>query len=622
MRDPAANADQAPAEPTAPGPLRPFDVVLAPQDVPLGELLGVPSAELPRLASIHTDELRPSVRLANCLKKTDLQRLDRVLAVPLGALWRIRNLGRKSIQELVDALAARLGVRPPVRTGEEYGVELSLGDDWRRADSELREAVPDWPADLREMLAAAGAATPEDVLDWPLSQVCDRLGPDELDALVAHLAPGSAPSESPAEPDPVAVLARRWAEVPLSAAAAQVLRGEFRTVGEVAAVVLGPSAAAYDLELFFRAHAAVGDLLGLPHDALAARRSLGARLPPGLLDGLLEDAERRCRPKEWRVLLARLGLDPAGRAATLRALAAELGLSPEGVRHVERRARGKVAGAAAPLAPLVRTVSALVRLTGGVAREGAIGQELERLFPGGTRTAEACRLALRLSYALDRVGRGAVWVHRDAVTPDRHQAMVSTARGLLWRSPATLTDEELVERVCAELLPKPAPDLVRACLQAEGGILGPDRAVRRQLNPLLVEVLRQLNRPAHFSEVARLLNEGGEWPRPISAHTVQARLTAHRELFVYDRPGTYGLAEWGLEDQRRYDRRKHGFIHDLAAEFLDGRGAPAPEAEIIGHVLAHKRCKAVSVQQRLRLDPRFRQVTRGVYGLAAWDGAE
>jgi hypothetical protein len=77
----------------------------------------------------------------------------------------------------------------------------------------------------------------------------------------------------------------------------------------------------------------------------------------------------------------------------------------------------------------------------------------------------------------------------------------------------------------------------------------------------------------------------------------------------------YGLAEWGLEDQRRWGRSRKLGIGDLCEEFLKARGEPAPAKEIVAYVHSRKRTLKTSILQCLRREERFRKLADDRYAL-------
>lgn len=61
------------------------------------------------LSSIPIEELELSVRAFNCLKRADINTLDQLVEKSVDELGRVRNLGKKSIDEIIEKLAAYKG---------------------------------------------------------------------------------------------------------------------------------------------------------------------------------------------------------------------------------------------------------------------------------------------------------------------------------------------------------------------------------------------------------------------------------------------------------------------------------------------------------------------------------
>lgn len=62
------------------------------------------------LSIIPIEELELSVRAFNCLKRADINTLDQLVEKPVDELGRVRNLGKKSIDEIIEKLAAYKGL--------------------------------------------------------------------------------------------------------------------------------------------------------------------------------------------------------------------------------------------------------------------------------------------------------------------------------------------------------------------------------------------------------------------------------------------------------------------------------------------------------------------------------
>ena len=61
----------------------------------------------PDIYNTPVETLDLSARTLNCLKRAGINRVGEVIAMPEGDLLKIRNFGRKSLDELFDVLAER-----------------------------------------------------------------------------------------------------------------------------------------------------------------------------------------------------------------------------------------------------------------------------------------------------------------------------------------------------------------------------------------------------------------------------------------------------------------------------------------------------------------------------------
>ena len=200
-----------------------------------------------------------------------------------------------------------------------------------------------------------------------------------------------------------------------------------------------------------------------------------------------------------------------------------------------------------------------------------------------------------------------------------YRSIVQSAQWVRKRTLVNLDEEELCQQVVAAMAQESltiTPDLVRACIIADGGFSS--EMSRKDLTFLLLESLRKLGKPAHFTEIAHFLNSSGWRSHKTSEKSVNCRLSEKRHLFANISSGTYGLVEWGLEEIRVFDRHKDGLIGDFIEQFLIERDEPAEAAQIVSYVLARKRCQEGSIYQRLSSDPRFQAVGHGLYGMKKW----
>src|SRR5207245_5334990 len=75
---------------------------------PLYEVIGYPRSQLPLLASRPVTELHLSVRASNCLTSARIETVEQLMLASRRRLLDVRNMGRKSLSELVDQLRRKL----------------------------------------------------------------------------------------------------------------------------------------------------------------------------------------------------------------------------------------------------------------------------------------------------------------------------------------------------------------------------------------------------------------------------------------------------------------------------------------------------------------------------------
>ena len=558
-------------EPWRPNPVA-VELATADRDVPLWKLLGVPESLLVELATYPTEILDPSVRLSNRLKVFRVSHMDQLLRVSLGGLHAIRGVGVGVLQEVLDGLG------------------------------EFLDSVPPSPAEAAAADSGASTGTPVKVDDRPLQDPVETLGFS-------------------------------------SGTMATLEYARIRTLDQLVAALWRIDPILYlDVPAYCEAHERLKALDLRDGDSLAARQALvGGRWAPDL-DVVAELCGHVCTEREWHVLEARFGLYPTEStddspptpsvqrpiaSRTLHELGDELGITRERVRQIETAALKRVRARGGPLASLGRTLAWLMERAGGVLSLRGSVEDLTPYVTPGTVSPEAiCHLVYETSDEFNEIEPGAIYGLRSAPSVSEYRRVIRRAHRICISTIEDVRGDRLVERICADLEGDgvgPDAAFVRACLRADGRYLdagSPGAKPRRGLISLLAEVLREMGRPAHFTEVAAELNARG-WREPVTPHFAHTRLTSRRDLFTYAAPGTYGLAEWGQPDQRPW-KRAGPQIGDLCEEFFRERRAPAPVKEIIAYVLARKQCREHSIRAALERDERFEWFHGKGYGLAEW----
>jgi hypothetical protein len=536
-------------------------------------------------------------------------------------------------------------------------------------------------SEAHALLVQAGLFSLEDLLDWTWSQLFECVGEDAgqvLDALVAraHRQRRSKPEPppTPSRDELVRMLEERWAQLPvaelrLSKSTLATLR--VQVLEEPSPTPFTVSAAIRTLKdprgLLFWNLAAFCDLwnqlvsFGLREgDALEVRRQLMQANEPPYFPDALEACRGVCSTSEWEVLEARFGLAPGAMPRTLQEVSAKRHVSRERVRQLEGAAFRKMRADLGRVISLGRSIQFLTERAGGLWMAEDAGDSFAKYFHVGevpaANVAAMLLAAFKETQSIPRsmAGnvRGAATARRGAiyglVTRARLYPVVIKAATRLWAdSTQTIRSEEWISQVAQAMLQATRQaareaesafmreatreamreaesaaeeGFVLACLRADGRF-DPEQfeSARANLNleEALVETLNHLGAPAHYTHLTDKLNQLGIWKRDTTTRSVHGRLGAYPELFVCIDRGTYGLASWGLEEQRR-TRDLSVLIADAAAEFLEERDEPTPEDDIVAYVMARKKCRDFSIRQRLFYDKRFHRFGPKMYGLKKW----
>ena len=380
-------------------------------------------------------------------------------------------------------------------------------------------------------------------------------------------------------------------------------------------------------------------LLGLVEgDFLAERERRSERTRTTTsLDNVLTAWREFMKPSAWSILNARYGLEKGKGTSeyagdeeapklepTLGELAAEIGVTQEGARQILIATIKRLKASQHDyLIAFANTLQLYTMSAGGViSLRDASRLLVDQVNPGNIQPEGFCRLVFDASDLFVSVKRNAVYALASKPA-GQYDRIIRQAHAIYKGSRGTLEMDALAEAVTAALFPPtgdqeadsklPALCFIQACLNADSGL--EDLGIL-PAETLLVRLLRQLGSPRHFTEITARLNETGWRRKAASVDYIHGRLVYGRDLFVHVSRGTYGLAEWGLEDQRT--DRTGAQIPDLIIEFLEQRGVPVPREEIAAYVLSQKKCRDYSVMHRLFYDDRFREFEKHTYGLAKW----
>lgn len=152
------------------------------------------------------------------------------------------------------------------------------------------------------------------------------------------------------------------------------------------------------------------------------------------------------------------------------------------------------------------------------------------------------------------------------------------------------------------------PDFV----QTENGDWGLQRW-RNKLFDDLVIVLRELGRPAHFTELTNLVNQRLDIDKQVNAHMVHAQLGRYTNLFIRTDSGTFALREQFPDAPVQPPK-----YVDLMEEVLEEAGVPLDVNTVLERVNPLREAKFASIMIYLGTHEKFTSYGGGLYGLAKW----
>ena len=635
-------------------------------DMPLKQVLSLPCDILALNAELSVEVLNLSFRPAKRLSKGAILTLHQLLALSPEDLYEMPGIGRNSVEEIVQQLCQffskvkKTGASHSVIVGcqvnstgaanKHVWMPFTFRDDWDVFSN--GDTAPTLPvtllalsSELTEALSIAQCEQITELLDWTWERAQQELGENAAeeisDALITFVQivrnnrDAGMLSPSLSSENRQKTLEARWTHCLLGGCGFQkrtrtlLAAAEIMTMGQLLCV-LDPlcSALCFDFPAFediWNRLVALGLRQG---DALSVWDHLVKPERCEIrLEAVAAEIHRALSEKQWKVLDLRYGLqlnakDDVGERLrhTLEEISRLSYITRERARQIELAALKKLE-VPGPTSwhSLAATLCTFMDLAGGVMSVKDAARVLTAHIPAiGIHPEALCDLLFEISDEFIPIHRHSIYCRSSFPASDYPLVINRTAK-MVKSSIVALSTEEMSRHVHDLLTTEDHPvefAVVAACIRADGRFTADLQ--RKDLNFHLVQILRQIGYPTHFTEIAAKLNASGWRPNLTTEKSVATRLAGERDLFVYVAAGTYGLAEWGSEDKRVFDRGKNGQIKDIIEEFLTERDAPAHISEIVAFVLSRKRCQDFSVLQRLSNDDRFHAFERGKYGLRKW----
>lgn len=336
--------------------------------------------------------------------------------------------------------------------------------------------------------------------------------------------------------------------------------------------------------------------------------------------GMLSQVELR----QAEVLRLRYGFENQP-ACTLEEIGQQIGVTRERVRQIEKKAINQLQRPHRRrlIEPLVLLLEQALRKANGVLSLQTVREVLSIQTAENSSNSES-QIAFILLFAHQ------IQAIKDlpmiALNSEPYTACVPTAhsicailRRIIANAFAPLSLAEVVAKFASDIDGKTIglhipEDFIIACLKAhpdiivdEDGICGLKQWANKRLDDIII-VMRQHGKAMHYSEITERVNQRLPIEQQAKAHNVHAQIGRVPDIFVRVGHGIFGLAEWGLKQDRT--------LADAAYRVLCEANQALDIEQLTDRVLEIWHVKRSSVRAAVDLDHRFTTVGQSMYWLA------
>lgn len=339
------------------------------------------------------------------------------------------------------------------------------------------------------------------------------------------------------------------------------------------------------------------------------------------LSEVIEDMFMVLTTKERDVIVQRFSLDNKPRK-TLESIGQHFSVTRERVRQIEKIALGKLRRTVATtkLNILNDLADKIVMENGGVLLEKKLISEiLNAIKSKDTLDANIVRLALNVNQNLDKVEKTNIYTSfwkLKTIDLALIASVISTAIKALKKKADVMSDAKLVTQVrilLGEKLAGFTDPMITSSLEVDKRLKrlenGFGLMVWRHVNPRSIRdkayiVLKKINQPLHFVEIANKISEAGFDKKVVTVQAVHNELIRYEQFVLVGR-GLYALKEAGY---------KRGTVAEIIEDLLRQKKSMTKQ-EIIEGVLKQRHVKRGTISLNLQKNPQFVRIGRAVYKL-------
>jgi len=314
------------------------------------------------------------------------------------------------------------------------------------------------------------------------------------------------------------------------------------------------------------------------------------------------------KDRERDVLIRRHGIKNI-QAQTLEQIGADLGVTRERVRQIEKAALARIRGQKRPVDGISQRINDEIVKNGGIVQLSFLHSALD-LDP---QFQPELHFLVKLQPNLILIEKNdlhdSIVLLENGYTPSTISSAHQSAIDVLKANKKPLRFEKLADNV-GEIQENEA---LLQLLNASNKIVGLESVFGLshwpEVNPKSIRdkiyfVLKKVGRPMHFSDIAKQIQELKTNPKKVTTQAVHNELIKDKRFILIGR-GIYALQEWGYQA---------GTVADIIEEILREE-SPLSKDEIVRRVLARRQVKVTTIALNLQEKPQFERVSKATYQL-------